>query len=501
MKPTLAANKDTQWLLLYRERILLTCPSWTDSHMTWACPKFTDVFLLQILCYPKGNKRAQILCSNILPGATNFGNNKIETLLNLVRLHDPLGTDAWKALCEHHNEIQDGVIMHTWKGLKKKWEDLSNECPPTGDAKASLYHNLALDVKDKLEIISAAETINDKCGDGTIIADADKYSEGKEDAEKEEEGPQDRMEENAEPVGWDLDADQDKDKAEDNTVKDTNIDKMMPLTLSWPRSPAPLEKKTKQPPLAPSPSACTPVKASGMASIKATPPKSTPKAAATPAPKSSTAKGVSVTKATPKSCALGSSKGKEKAIVLSSSSDMINIKSHLEPKKCADPDGQDGGRLAWKKAAYEPKTPTAMPAQGQQQAMDSTAGRLLKAVNPEIAQEAASIKQINTMNNMTIQDQAHKITQLRSKMEQLRCKLNAEHNKVHLEHKKGQAEHENFFCRAGHGFKYDQAQKVVSIGALEQIKSNVKDAEVFLLSGSVNSAQKGGRMRQIPQVL
>lgn len=52
-----------------------------------------------------------------------------------------------------------------------------------GKAKANPLHDVALEVKDELEITNATDTINDELGGGTVIADADDRSgaEGEQD--------------------------------------------------------------------------------------------------------------------------------------------------------------------------------------------------------------------------------------------------------------------------------------------------------------------------------
>lgn len=108
-----------------------------------------------------------------------------------------------------------------------------------------------------------------------------------------------------------------------------------------------------------------------------------------------------------------SSKGKGKEmemepIRLSPTPEPINVQSYIEPKKCANPDTLDGGRVVQKQPTDKPKT--SMPAaRSWNQAMDLVTDRLLKAVNPGVAQEAASVKQMNNLNNRSVQNQARKI--------------------------------------------------------------------------------------------
>ncbi|KAF8602994.1 hypothetical protein BDV93DRAFT_508756 [Ceratobasidium sp. AG-I] len=405
------------------------------------------------------------------PGALNFGNEELDTLIDLVRVYNPLGTDAWKVLCARHNEIYERANRN-WKGLKKKWEDLSSEKPPTGTAKANAYHELALEVKAELEIKNAANVLNDTRGGKSIIPDADLDS-GDEEAEADEEDEEDGDEEEApeeevdnEPIGWaeeerweieqDADADDDDDADADapGAVDEPDSDDMplLPLKSKPIAPPASTPAKTSSSKPRPKISAGTlpfqPI-SKAITTAKSTPSKPATKVPVTPAPKVTAGKSTSATKATPKARVSTASKGKQKethTIDLSTSPAPIDVDAYVEPKKRANPDAKDEGRIARKKPTYETKPSTAAPARGRQQAMDSTADRLLDAVRPEVAEEAAATKQVNTLNNMMIQNHLREISQLKNDIEQLRRELSSERDKVYQEREKVQAEREKRYA-------------------------------------------------------
>ncbi|KAF8594264.1 hypothetical protein BDV93DRAFT_565607 [Ceratobasidium sp. AG-I] len=408
------------------------------------------------------------------PGALNFGNDELDTLIDLVRIYNPLGTEAWQALCMRHNEVHERANRN-WKGLKKKWEDLSNERPPTGTAKSNAYHELALEVKAELELKNATDTLNDKRGGKAIITDADLVSgdeEAKED--EEDEAPEEDEEEvKNEAVGWadeetwEIEQDADADADALDVAEDTDDDNMAPQVL--PARPKPLAPPFRTPTRA-SGSKSNPKSTDGKLPFQSIPKGATPvksttskpavKASATPVPNATAGKVTSATKATAKPRGSTASKGKSKVIELSPSPPPIDVDAYVEPKKRAHPDSKDDGRIVRKKPTYETKPTTSTPARGRQQAMESTADKLLEAVKPEVAEEAAATKQIHMMNNMITQNHLREIAQLKNDQELLRRELNGERDKVYQEREKVQAEREKRYTLE---LQLSQMQSMVSV--------------------------------------
>ncbi|KAG9081809.1 hypothetical protein FRC06_005380 [Ceratobasidium sp. 370] len=321
-----------------------------------------------------------------LPLAKNQGNPASQRLVDIVDDVNPRGTEAWKVVAKCL-QVDYPDPPRDRKACKKCFQDLLGMKLRTGNPKINEIHKYTLQVAAQHEVMNTVDTINDKRGPGTAIANAN------EDVDKDKDGQdeEDRGDEGAETAGG------------------PDVDNTKPVSGSS-SPPAPLPSET-----VPKPAAAAPP-------TPAHPP-------LVPGAITNSARPSGSTKATPstaKQTLANKWKGKLKEEIIELPSDspdrMIDIESDLKPRKRTAE--AQGGRVVQKKPMYEPKLVAS--SQGCQLATELTVDWLLDAVKPEVAQDATALKQANTLNNIVLSDRLHELGDLKSELAQAKQDFEAE---------------------------------------------------------------------------
>jgi hypothetical protein len=96
--------------------------------------------------------RAQVPKAAVRPkGSKNFGNDELNSLLELIEKMLPTGSEFWDLVCELHRERYENMNRNA-VSIKKKFYKLANEKPGTGNPTISAITLKAKQIKEAINV-------------------------------------------------------------------------------------------------------------------------------------------------------------------------------------------------------------------------------------------------------------------------------------------------------------------------------------------------------------